>query len=317
MTWRIVFLGSPAFAVPSLAALIADERFEIPLVVSQPDRPAGRGRKLTPPPVAAFATESGIPLFQPESLKSDDAVERLRLVEPDLLLVVAYGEILRKNVLTLAPAGALNVHPSLLPSYRGAAPINAAILNGDEQTGVSIIKLVRRLDAGPLVALRTAPVEPNDTTGTLGERLAQIAGDMLPDACAGWLDGSLEAVPQDDDRATYTREWVKSDAEINWSWPAARIERLIRAALPWPVAWTTLHGQRVQIRSATVDTEPDQPAQAPGTLFRRSGRIAVSTGDGELLLDQVQPQGKQAMPAANWWNGLPQDTPNAFETPTE
>ena len=170
----MVFLGSPAFAVPSLISLAEHEKIDIPLVVTQPDRPAGRGRRLTPPPIKTAALERGIPVHQPASLRDEMSVEPIRAEEPDLLVVVAYGELLRRNVLELTPHGCLNVHPSLLPAYRGAAPIPAAILNGDTVTGVSIIRLIRKLDAGPIVAQQTVDITTTDSARTLAERLSQV-----------------------------------------------------------------------------------------------------------------------------------------------
>lgn len=289
---------------------MADERFEVTLVVSQPDRPAGRGRRLTPPPVAASATKSGLPLLQPESLRDENVFSRLEAAQPDLLVVVAYGEILRRNVLQLAPSGALNIHPSLLPKYRGASPIAGAIYNGDSQTGVSIIKLVRKLDAGPIVAQTKLDVEPTDTTGTLGERLALTAAEMLPDVCCDWLTGSLTAVDQDESEATYTHEWTKMDAEIDWTLPAEAIERLVRAALPWPVAWTSFDGQRLQIRAASVSAGD---GGSPGQVVEHGKSLVVATGSSHLALLSVQPEGRREMPASGWWNGL-QSKPSRLGT---
>lgn len=301
MTQRIVFLGSPQFAVPSLRALGDDPRFEIVLVVSQPDRPSGRGRKLTPPAVAAYAAEAGLPVFQPESLRDEVSLERLSASSPDLLVVVAYGEILRKNVLELAKGGALNVHPSLLPRYRGASPTAEAIRQGDITTGVSIMKLVRRLDAGPVVAQTLVDLDGSETTGALTEHLADVAAGMLPDVCDDWLAGRREATPQDDTAATYTREWAKADAKIDWTQPAAVIERLVRAALPWPVAWTLTSGQRLQIRATAVVSGP---CDVPGHVELAGKQLLISTGAERLQLVLVQPEGKREMPALVWWNGL-------------
>lgn len=280
------------------------------LVVSQPDRPSGRGRRLTPPPVAAFAAKSGLPLFQPESLRDPDAFARMESIEVDLLVVVAYGEILRRNVLQIAPGGALNVHPSLLPKYRGASPIAEAIRGGDPQTGVSIMKLVRRLDAGPVVAQSTIELDGHETTGSLSQRLADLAAEMLPDVCYDWLDGRLKAVDQDESAATYTREWTKADAAIDWTLSAERIERLVRAALPWPVAWTAFDGQRLQVRAACVFAGD---GGSPGEVVEHRKNLIVATGSGHLALVSVQPEGRRAMPASGWWNGL-QSKPSRLGT---
>lgn len=314
---RVVFLGSPAFAVPSLTALTHSDNVDIPLVVTQPDRPAGRGRKLTPPPVKLAALELGLPVFQPETLRDDDAVARLRDAAPDVLVVVAYGELLRRNVLQMTPAGCLNVHPSLLPRYRGAAPIPAAILNGDTTTGVSIMRLVRKLDAGPIVTQVEAGVLADDTTGSLGTRLAGIAAEMLPEVVARYVAGKLTTVEQDEDAATHTREWTTADAQIDWSLPAQQIERLVRAADPWPVAWTTDGEQRLRVIAAHVSDDPDDGPEVPGTTRLSSGAVVVATGDGALVLDQVQPAGKRAMSATDWWRGTRRATARLGSSPVE
>lgn len=303
MSHRVIFLGSPDFAVPSLRTLLEDGRFDVALVVTQPGRPAGRGRRNTPPPVAEYASETGTPLLQPESLRDEEAFSILAAISPDLLVVVAYGEILRRNVLQLAPGGVLNVHPSLLPKYRGASPIPEAIRNGDSQTGVSIMKLVRRLDAGPIIAQSRLEIDPDDTTGTLARRLADQAAKMLPEVCDAWLLGGISAAEQDESLATYTREWTKSDAEIDWTRPAIEIERLVRAALPWPVAWTTCDGQRLQVRSAIVHPGV---AGSPGEIVLNRNQPMVATGNGLLELVSVQPEGRREMPASVWWIGLQQ-----------
>jgi methionyl-tRNA formyltransferase len=303
LTKRVLFLGSPEFAIPSLRALCDDSRIDVGLVVSQPDRPTGRGRRLTPPPVARFALERGLPLFQPETLKQDDAGDRLAAERADALVVVAYGEILSKSILNLASAGALNVHPSLLPRYRGSSPISTAILNGDTQTGVSIIKLVRRLDAGPIVMTRSEPILSEDTTETLSARLANVAAEILPETVSDWIDGRLPARDQNDAEATYTHEWSKDDARIDWTKPAVEIERLVRAAIPWPVAWTTLDAVRLQIREAAVSDELDETLR-PGTVFSLGKHVNVQTGFGYLRLVTVQPESKKSMPALTWWKNL-------------
>lgn len=304
---RVIFLGSPEIAIPSLEALARHPEIDVRLVVTQPDRPAGRGRRLTPPPVRVAAEALGIDVIQPETLRDSAVLDRMRQEQPDLLVVVAYGEILRKTALELAPLGCLNVHPSLLPRYRGATPIPAAILNGDPTTGVSIMKLVRALDAGPLVAQCAIGVARDDTTGTLSARLADLAAEMLPAVALGYARSERVPIEQDDDGATYTREWTTADARIDWSRPATEIERLVRAADPWPVAWTTLDGERLRVVAATAGAKglADGP---PGDVVIDGGEVVVRTGDGVLRLDRVQPAGKRAMPAADWWRGRREDS---------
>lgn len=301
-----MFLGTPRFAVPSLRALAAEPEIDVPLVVTQPDRPAGRGRQLTPPAVKLAAADLSIPVTQPESLRDDDVVAQIAATDPDLLVVVAYGELLRRNVLSLTPLGCLNVHPSLLPTYRGAAPIPAAILNGDQQTGVTIMKLVRKLDAGPILVQSVVDVKQDDTAGSLSERLSRVAAALLPGVVIGYAAGEIEPRPQDDEEATHTREWTTADARIDWSLPAAQIARLVRAANPWPVAWTTISGDRFRILLARAAEPPDNTFE-PGEVSTIEREVVVGTGGGTLTLETVQPSGKRAMPALDWWRGLRKD----------
>jgi methionyl-tRNA formyltransferase len=297
-----VFLGSPAFAVPSLRSLFEHPEIAVELVVTQPDRPAGRGRALTPPPVKIAADELRVPVVQPETLRDPAAVDAIRSTIPDVLVVVAYGELLREDVLRLAPHGCINVHPSLLPQYRGATPIPAAILAGDIITGISIIRLERRLDAGPILAQRECVIEPRDTARSLAVRLAGLAADMLPVTVLDYAAGRIALVPQDESVVSHTREWTPGDARINWSQPAAHIERLVRASDPWPVAWSTIGGNRIRILGAEVDPAPGSSSD-PGAIDMTAQCPRVATGDGWLRLILVQPAGKRAMSAADWLRG--------------
>lgn len=303
---RIVFFGSPEFAVPSLKALANDPRIVVPLVVTQPDRPAGRGRRLTAPAVKLAAEELDLPLIQPETLRDSATIDRIRAVQPELLVVVSYGAILRKSLLELAPHGVINVHPSLLPKYRGAAPIPAAILNGDSETGVSIIKLVRKLDAGPILRQSPMLIAPDETTATLSPKLAELGAEMLTDTSVDWVAGTISPQEQDDALATMTHEWTKADGRIKWTLDAASIERLVRASKPWPVAWTTFQEQPFRIHSARA-TDGSDDGQ-PGCVSAHDSAITVTTGDGLLILEQVQPAGKRQMDARAWWNGIPNET---------
>jgi methionyl-tRNA formyltransferase len=302
LTTRIVFLGSPAFAVPAIESLAVDPRFEIVLVVTQPDRPAGRGRRLTAPPIKEAARNRGLPVLQPETLRDAGAVDQLRRASPDLLVVVAYGEFLSRQVLGTAEHGAVNAHPSLLPKYRGASPIPTAILNGDEMTGVSLIKLTSRLDAGPVIAQEPLRIEQGETAGQLSVRLAKLTAEILPDVCHGWVSGELTTAPQDETLATYTREWSRDDARIDWTRSAAEIERLIRAAQPWPVAWTTVGDASLLIHAASV--VDDQHSGEPGLARLSDNRLLVTCGVGTLRVEIVQPASRQRMPALDWWRGL-------------
>lgn len=265
---------------------------------------------MTPSPVKLAALELGLPIYQPTSLRELEMVAPLREAEPDLLVVVAYGEILRRHVLKLAPHGAVNVHPSLLPRYRGSSPVRAAILNGDDTTGVSIIKLVQKLDAGPILRQAVVKINPDENADQLSNRLAVLAAGMLPQACLDWIDGEITPQEQDEARATMTREWSRNDAAIEWRHSAVDISRLVRASQPRPVAWTMLDGEPFRIHQASI---ADVEGPAPGTVIRIGKQVVVGCGDGALVLRTVQPAGKRVMPALNWWNGV-QDDEVQFDT---
>jgi methionyl-tRNA formyltransferase len=300
---RIVYLGTPLFAVPALERLAGEPDFEIPLVISQPDRPAGRGKALTEPPIKQAALRLGLPLLQPGSMRDEGALAALADARPDVLIVVAYGELLHRPVLEAAPHGALNVHPSLLPRYRGAAPIPAAILNGDRVTGTSVIKLVRRMDAGPILAQQPLDITANETTESLSRRLARQAASMLPEVMRAWVYDRIAPTEQDESQASYTREWTKEDARIDWSAPADAIERLVRAAYPWPVAWTTLGASTLRVEAVRLVDASESTIDAPGTVRAHGRRVLVQTGTARLELVRVQPAGKRVMTADEWWRG--------------
>jgi methionyl-tRNA formyltransferase len=241
-------------------------------------------------------------VFQPQSLREPAALSVVEAPGPDLLVVVAYGELLNRRALHAAPHGALNVHPSLLPRYRGASPIPAAILNGDDVTGVTVMQLVRRLDAGPVLAQQAVDIRPEETAGDLSERLAHTAAALLPQVCLDWVAEKLLPTPQDDAQATYTREWSRADARIDWQSAADEIVRLVRAANPWPVAWTQLAGNDVRIWSAGVVADARE-LQAGG-VGSYGARVFAGSGAGAVELRRVQPAGKPVMDALSWWNGL-------------
>ncbi len=311
MAIRTVFFGSPEFAVPSLRALATDPRFQVPLVVTQPDRPAGRGRRLVEPAVKVAATDLDLAVWQPMTLRSDEAVDRLRDIKPDLFVVVAYGEIFRRAVLDIPAHGCLNIHPSLLPKYRGSSPIPAAILNGDATTGVSIIRMVRKLDAGPILAQREIRLNGTETSGQLSERLGDLAAVLLPDVAAAWCEGTIEPVEQSDDNAIVTRELAKYDGQLDWTESARQLERQVRAYSPWPATWTTLDGRRLVVHSAEV--WPEIPHANPGQIFEDNRHVLVACGEESLCLVQVQPEGKKIMLAEDWFRGLRGDARPTFD----
>jgi len=289
---RIVFMGTPEFAAPVLEALV--DAHQVVGVVTQPDRPAGRGRRLVPSPVKQLAVERGLPTFQPNSLRPPEAVAHLATWEPDVIVVAAFGQILRQDVLDLPPHGCLNVHASLLPRWRGAAPLAAAILAGDEVTGVTIMQMDAGLDTGPTLSQEKVPIRPDDTRATLGERLARLGAELLVDMLPAYLSGNLVPRNQPDEGATYARQLRKEDGLLDWSLPAIELDRRIRAFTPWPGAFTTWHGRTLKVLQATPlpATRQDVP---PGTVVALGDGAAAVTGSGALSLEEVQLAGKRSI----------------------
>lgn len=301
---RIIFLGTPDFAAIPLRALARDPRCTLVGVVTQPDRPAGRGRTPEPPPVKQAALELGLPVLQPETLRDPAAAEQLAAWQPDLGVVAAYGEILRKHILAIPPLGYLNIHPSLLPRYRGPTPVHAAILAGDAETGVTVMRLDAKMDSGPILAQQRVPLPPDARNGPLTQVLFELGAQLLLDVIGPYAAGSLAPQPQDDSLAVYCKMLEKRDGLIDWAAPAVQIERMTRAYDPWPGAQTTWQGQPLKVLAARADAgwRGDEP---PGTLLLRPGGVAVASGMGALELLTVQPAGKRALAAADWRNGLP------------
>ncbi len=291
-TARIVFMGSPDFALPTLQALA--ETCQVVGVVTQPDRPAGRGKRLQPPPVKELAQRLGLPLIQPRRLQEPAAMQQLRHWRPDLIVVAAFGQILKPEVLKLPPNGCLNVHASLLPRWRGAAPIQAAILHGDEETGVTIMQMDAGLDTGPILAQRATPIQADDTAGTLFNRLATMGADLLIDTLPAWLAGKITPHPQDESLATYAPMLKKSDGLLDFTQPAAFLARKVRAFNPWPGAYLPYRNRPLRILKAQALT--GQGAEYPaGTRLIWQKQPAIAAADGLLLLQEVQPAGKKAM----------------------
>jgi len=312
----IIFIGTPTFAVPSLHAL-ADSGHSIAAVVTQPDRPAGRRRTLTPPPVKLAAQELGLPVLQPPTLRDSDTLAGLRALSPEVFVVVAYGQILRRDVLNIPPRGVLNVHPSLLPRWRGASPIPAAILAGDERTGVTVMLMDAGMDSGPLLAQKEAPVQESDTAGSLGERLAEVGAGLLAETLPRWLAGEIEPRPQDDSRATTCPLIRKEDGALDWSLPSTDTWRRVRAYNPWPGAYTMLDGELLHIWQARP-LDANSSAR-PGTVLElgepwmndlpveaiNQAAFAVQTGRGVLVPLEVQRAGRRALSAAEFLRGVP------------
>ena len=299
---RIVFAGTPAFAARSLSALIAAGH-RIVAVYTQPDRPAGRGRKPTPSPVKQLALDRGLRVCQPESLKDEQAQAQLRDLAPELMVVAAYGLILPKAVLDIPGHGCLNIHASLLPRWRGAAPIQRAIAAGDRETGITIMQMDAGLDTGAMLLKRSTPIAPTDTAETLHDRLAALGGEAICEALTALEAGRLQPVPQDENQACYAPKLRKEEGHIDWSQPAAVIERLIRAFNPWPVAYAQEGDRRIRIFQARV-TDAGPASAEPGTVTgREPGGIRVQCGRGSLTVEQLQLPGSRAMNAADLING--------------
>ncbi len=287
MRAKVLFMGSPNFAVPILEGLLIHHH--VVGVVTQPDRPAGRGLKLKPPPVKELALANSIPVFQPESLRREEAIAWIAEKEPDVIVVAAFGQILPPAVLRIPPHGCLNVHASLLPRYRGAAPIPAAILNGDSETGITIILMDEGLDTGPVVARRAIPISPEDTAGSLGEKLAKLGAEILLEILPAWLEGRIQPSPQEGE-ASYAKPIRKEEGLVDWELPAEILARKVRAFNPWPGAFTFWKGKLLKIWKAQPSVSP--AGIAPGSVFRDEEGIKVACGSGALLLREIQLEGK-------------------------
>lgn len=297
---RVVFLGTPDFATPVLRALLDAPDIAVPLVVTQPDRPAGRGRRLVASPVKALAVAHGVPVYQPERLRGAEAVARLREAGADLFVIAAYGQILRQAILDIPAHGCLNVHPSLLPRHRGPSPIAAAILAGDSATGVTIMLTDRGMDTGPILTQETVALPDDATTASLTPQLFERGAALLLRTIPAWLAGQITPRPQDEPLATVTRTFAKADGAIDWTAPAVSIARQVRALNLWPRAYTFDGGKRLIILDARVgrgdgeDMPVDDATAPPGTIvaIERDGPL-VATGTGKLVLREVQPEGRR------------------------
>ncbi|MCZ7461477.1 methionyl-tRNA formyltransferase [Streptomyces sp. WMMC940] len=299
---KLVFAGTPEVAVPALDALIASGRHDVAAVVTRPDAPAGRGRRLVASPVAQRAHEAGIEVLKPAKPRDEDFLARLREIAPDCCPVVAYGALLPKAALDIPARGWVNLHFSLLPAWRGAAPVQHAILAGDEMTGASTFQIEEGLDSGPVYGVITEHVRPTDTSGDLLTRLAFAGAGLLAATMDGIEDGTLEAVPQPADGVTMAPKITVEDAHVDWRTPALRIDRLVRGCTPAPGAWTLFRGERLKL--INVQPLPDRTELAPGELSAGKNHVHAGTGSHAVELHWVQPQGKKPMRAADWARGV-------------
>lgn len=301
---KILFMGTPDFAVPSLEALVAAGH-QVVGVFSQPDKPKNRGMKLLPTPVKVCAQAHAIPVFQPTKLRDGTALDTIRQLAPDLIVVAAYGRILPQEILDAPPLGCINVHSSLLPKYRGSAPIHWAILNGDQETGVTIMHMALALDAGDIIAQKTTPIDPDETVETLHDRLAQLGAELLVETVARIADGTATRTPQEESQVTLAPMLSRALSPMDWTRPARALHDQVRGLIPWPAAVTELNGTRCKIFATTVLQETT--GKAPGSILAADKKgLKVACGEGTVLqIDKLQADGGKRMAAADYLRGHP------------
>jgi methionyl-tRNA formyltransferase len=307
---RLVFAGTPETALPSLRTLIDSPRHEVVAVVTRPDAQSGRGRKIHPAPVAALAEEAGIEVLRPSKAGDPAFLDRLRALEPDCCPVVAYGALLPQSALDVPRHGWINLHFSILPAWRGAAPVQHAILHGDEITGATTFQIVKELDAGPVYGVVTEPIRTADTSGSLLERLSVSGAGLLAATLDGVEDGTLEARPQPADGVTVAPKINPEDARVDWHKAAMHVDRLIRACTPNPGAWTEFRGQRIKLGAVTP--VPGERL-APGEIVASKTGVLAGTATDAVRLSEVQPQGKRLMGAVEWARGVRPEGKEIFE----
>lgn len=298
---RVLFAGTPDVAVPSLRAVLGS-RHEVVAVLTRPDAPAGRGRKLTPSPVAELAAEAGVEVLKPVKPRDPEFLDRLGGLAPDCAPIVAYGGLIPPAALDVPKHGWVNLHFSLLPAWRGAAPVQHAVLAGDDLTGACTFQLEEGLDTGPVYGLVTEEIRPDDTSGDLLHRLSLSGADLLVRTLDGIEDGSLRPQPQPSDGVSLAPKLTVDDARVDWTTPAMRVDRVVRGCTPAPGAWTTFRGERLKLRP--VQLERGRDGLAPGEVVVEKSGVRVGTGSHAVVLGEVQPQGKKAMPAADWARGV-------------
>lgn len=299
----IIFMGTPQFSVPVLQ-MLHDEGYDIKAVVTQPDRPVGRKRVLTPPPVKAAALELGLPVIQPEKLRGSDELQEIIALDADIVVTAAFGQILPKELLDAPKLGCINVHASLLPKYRGGAPIHQAVLDDEKETGVTIMYMAVKLDAGDIISQKAMAIEDHHTTGQLFDELSIIGRDLLKETLPKIIDGTNERIVQNEDEVTFASNISREQERIDWTKSARQIFNQVRGLNSWPVAYTKLGDETVKIWATKVSE--DQTTEAPGTVISKAKKyFTVATGEGQAIdILELQPAGKKAMPAVNYLNGV-------------
>lgn len=310
---RVVFFGTPAFALPTLEA-IQESHHSLAAVVTQPDRARGRGQRLTPSVVKTRAVEMGVPVLQPTRLRDEPFSAQISALQADIGVVAAYGRILPPPLIEMPRLGMVNVHASLLPRWRGAAPVHRAILAGDRETGVTIMRIVPALDAGPMMARGVVAIGPNETSAQLEARLAALGGPLLIETLSRLAEGPVPEEPQDESAVTYAARLERHEGEVAWAQPAARVHDRIRGLQPWPLAAARLHGHRLLLIGSEVAGESPDPSALPGTIIGlQGGAMIVATRPGAVRLVRIQPEGRPPMSVRAFLNGHPAQTGDRFE----
>ena len=305
---RLIFMGTPDFVIPVLAPLVDAPRIDVVAVYTPPDRPRGRGRSVEMPPVKEYALERGLPVIQPAGFRREEVQRELASFRPDVLVVAAYGRLLPKPVLETAPGGCLNLHPSLLPKYRGPSPVATAIRDGIESTGITLMLLDEGMDSGPIVAQRDHPIAPVDTAGSLTAELFRVGADLLLENLDGWVNGEIRAVPQDASAATVTQKLERSDGAADWNLSAGQLELLYRAYTPWPGLFTSWDGKGLKLVDVVALSTLEATGSTPGSVVKLDhpgAPCGVATGDGILGLRSVQLEGRRASDASDFLRGYP------------
>lgn len=299
---NLVFLGTSTFACPALVALA--EEHEIRLVVTQPDRPVGRHAELRPPPIKEEAARLGLAVYQPERINIETSIDRLRAAKPDAIIAAAYGQLLKPSVFTLAPHGTINIHASLLPAYRGAAPVNWAIIRGETTTGVTTFLIDAGMDTGEMLLTRSLEIGPNETASQLEERLARLGAEAVVDTIAGVTDGTLTPRPQPEEGVSLAPRLSRDDGRIDWSSSAQRIHDLVRGTSPWPGAWALLEDERVKIHRTSLTNVESGPIPSGQIGLRETDRLLVGTGDRLIEIQEIQREGRPKVGGADFLHGL-------------
>ncbi|MBU0649084.1 methionyl-tRNA formyltransferase [Patescibacteria group bacterium] len=299
---RVIFMGTPGFALPAFQALANNDKFEVIAAYTQPDRPVGKKQTLLPSAVKIFAQKQNIPVYQPADINNQTTIKQIKLLAPDIIVVVAYGMILPTAILNIPKYGCVNIHASLLPRWRGASPIAFAILNGDVETGVTYMLMDEKLDHGPILKQIKAPISSEDTLDTLSEKLAKLGTENLCQTLLDYVENVINPLPQDDSAATVAKSLTRDDAKIDWHEPAERVERKIRAFDPWPGTFCLWNDKRLKINKAKLGT--DEPVLEPGEVRKIDERVLIGTGQGNLEISELQLEGKKPIQIKEFLNGF-------------